>query len=424
MSAQPRAPRRRPKPPADWELVLKRNPVERLKREKAPLGIRDELPALIAAGLRERGRGGHRPPAVVGPLPRQAEDRDVHAARQGAGRAAVARPSCARSARSRTSTARATASSRPARTSSSTGSSSRKLPDVFAHLDALGRSRPPAAAATPCATSPAARCRESPPTSSSTRRPIVDRGRRPLLRQPRLGEPAAQAQVLDLGLPRPLQRARDQLHLAGRDDQRRPRGLRACSSAAGSRRCRGSRRRLGVFIPKEEANEILGAITSVWSEDLELPRLAGQGAPQVHGRRHRRRGDARARRGAARPQARGLHAAADRRRALAPPRRARPEAGRALLHRRSRSPRPDLGRPDDRDRRSRRPLRRRHPADAPAELHRHGRPERPDRRGQGRARVDRLPARHQPGARQLDRVHRASRTATSRSPRRRRASAR
>jgi sulfite reductase beta subunit-like hemoprotein len=33
-----------------WELVLKRNSVERLKREKAPLGIVDELPALIAAG--------------------------------------------------------------------------------------------------------------------------------------------------------------------------------------------------------------------------------------------------------------------------------------------------------------------------------------------------------------------------------------
>src|SRR5215216_1939205 len=40
----------REKPPADWDLVLKRNPVERIKREKAPLGIRDELPALIAAG--------------------------------------------------------------------------------------------------------------------------------------------------------------------------------------------------------------------------------------------------------------------------------------------------------------------------------------------------------------------------------------
>ena len=36
--------------PVDWELVLKRNPVERLKQEKAPLGIRDELPALIAQG--------------------------------------------------------------------------------------------------------------------------------------------------------------------------------------------------------------------------------------------------------------------------------------------------------------------------------------------------------------------------------------
>jgi sulfite reductase beta subunit-like hemoprotein len=40
----------RERAPVDWELVLKRNPVERLKREKAPLGIRDELPALIAQG--------------------------------------------------------------------------------------------------------------------------------------------------------------------------------------------------------------------------------------------------------------------------------------------------------------------------------------------------------------------------------------
>jgi sulfite reductase (ferredoxin) len=40
----------RARPEADWELVLKRNPVERLKLEKAPLGIREELPALIAAG--------------------------------------------------------------------------------------------------------------------------------------------------------------------------------------------------------------------------------------------------------------------------------------------------------------------------------------------------------------------------------------
>ncbi len=31
---------RSPKPEPDWDLVLKRNPVERLKREKAPLGSR------------------------------------------------------------------------------------------------------------------------------------------------------------------------------------------------------------------------------------------------------------------------------------------------------------------------------------------------------------------------------------------------
>lgn len=42
---------RRPagEPPTE-ELVLKRNPVERLKREKSPLVMRDELPALIATG--------------------------------------------------------------------------------------------------------------------------------------------------------------------------------------------------------------------------------------------------------------------------------------------------------------------------------------------------------------------------------------
>ncbi len=36
--------------PPTLELVLKRNPVERLKREKSPLVMRDELPALIATG--------------------------------------------------------------------------------------------------------------------------------------------------------------------------------------------------------------------------------------------------------------------------------------------------------------------------------------------------------------------------------------
>jgi sulfite reductase beta subunit-like hemoprotein len=39
--------------PPSLELVLKRNPVERLKREKSPLGMLGELPALIAAGYEQ-----------------------------------------------------------------------------------------------------------------------------------------------------------------------------------------------------------------------------------------------------------------------------------------------------------------------------------------------------------------------------------
>lgn len=46
--AAPRS--RRPQIEPDWDLVYKRNPVERIKRDKSPLGIREELPALIALG--------------------------------------------------------------------------------------------------------------------------------------------------------------------------------------------------------------------------------------------------------------------------------------------------------------------------------------------------------------------------------------
>jgi sulfite reductase beta subunit-like hemoprotein len=37
----------------DWETVYERNSVERIKRDKPPLGIRDELPALIAGGYEQ-----------------------------------------------------------------------------------------------------------------------------------------------------------------------------------------------------------------------------------------------------------------------------------------------------------------------------------------------------------------------------------
>jgi ferredoxin-nitrite reductase len=51
MAAPPRT--RAPASPPDWDLVYKRNPVERIKRDKSPLGILDELPALIAAGYEQ-----------------------------------------------------------------------------------------------------------------------------------------------------------------------------------------------------------------------------------------------------------------------------------------------------------------------------------------------------------------------------------
>ena len=77
------------------ELVLKRNPVERLKREKSPLAMLDELPALIATGYADIEEEDIVRLKWWGALPRQAEDRDVHAPDQAAGGAASRPSSCA-----------------------------------------------------------------------------------------------------------------------------------------------------------------------------------------------------------------------------------------------------------------------------------------------------------------------------------------
>ncbi len=50
MTATEQSPRAPLKEAPAWDLVLKRNFVERLKQEKAPLGVRDELPRLIEEG--------------------------------------------------------------------------------------------------------------------------------------------------------------------------------------------------------------------------------------------------------------------------------------------------------------------------------------------------------------------------------------
>ena len=109
----------RAKEPATWELVLKRNPVERLKQEKAPLGIREELPALIAPGyekvaeediVRLQWWGLYHDKPKVGTFMLRLKMPGGSSSRR----------SCAPSARSRTATARATASSRRGSASSST----------------------------------------------------------------------------------------------------------------------------------------------------------------------------------------------------------------------------------------------------------------------------------------------------------------
>jgi len=49
----PARPRRADRPAADWDLVLRRNYIERLKQERPPMHIRDELPELIERGYED-----------------------------------------------------------------------------------------------------------------------------------------------------------------------------------------------------------------------------------------------------------------------------------------------------------------------------------------------------------------------------------
>ena len=52
-STEPNVRGKTAKEPPSLELVLKRNSMERIKRDKSPLGMLDELPALIGAGYEQ-----------------------------------------------------------------------------------------------------------------------------------------------------------------------------------------------------------------------------------------------------------------------------------------------------------------------------------------------------------------------------------
>ena len=165
-------------------------------------------------------------------------------------------------------------------------------------------------------------------------------------------------------------------------------------------------RDMGVFIPKEDANEILGAITSVWSEDLKyrvsrvkarLKFMVDDIGPEgirerVEARLGKKLEDYTLPPITVEPSHHlGVHA--------------QKQEGLSYIgvpvHLGLISGDQMIAIADLAER-----VRRRHPADPPAELHRHRHPERGARCRQGRARGDRLPARHQPGPRELDRLHR------------------
>ncbi len=190
-----------------------------------------------------------------------------------------------------------------------------------------------------------------------------------LLRQPGLLRPAAQAQDHRLRLRAPLQRAGDQLHRTRRRDPRRRARLRRArrrrpvvGAAAGPRPRRLHPGRRGAARAVRAPRRLEGR--------SEVPRLAREGADQVHGRRPRARGHARRGRAAARvraPRLRARRPAADHR----PHRRAAAEAGRPRLDRRSGEGRPDLGRADGRGRRARVGARPGRAGDEAAELRPH-----------------------------------------------------
>ena len=316
----------RVKEPPTLELVLKRNPVERLKREKSPLSMLAELPALIATGyadieeedlVRLKWWGLYHDKPKVGTF--------MLRIKLPAGRVtpeqlrAVGELSNEHGRGAGELTTRQTIQLHYLELGS--------LPTVFDRLrcgradDGRGvRRRRPQPDRLPRRRARARR--------ALRRDRAAGRGDRVLLRQPGLLRPSAQAQDLDLRLRPPLQRAGDQLHLPRRRHPRRRARVRGARrrrplvrAADRARARRVDPRRRGDARPPRAPRRLEGGPA--------LPGLAREGAPQVHGRRLRPRGHARGGRAAARLRAPRLRARA-----------ARPRAGRPHGRRAGARPRP------------------------------------------------------------------------------------
>ena len=393
---------KRERPEADWDLVFKRNPVERIKRDKAPLGIRDELPALIAAGyeavaeediVRLQWWGLYHdkpkigtfmlrvklPAGFVEPARLRAIGEVSNRYGRGVGELAT---------RQNVQLHRLALDS---------------LPDVFAHLDAAGITTAGGCGDT------VRNITGSPvqgidPLELFDCTDVIQEAADFFYGNPDFSNLPRKHKYSIAATPTATTRPRSTASRSWARCTRARRGS-ACSSAADSRPCRASRG-TGRVRPQGRGRRGARGDHGGVGGRPQLPRQPRQGAAQVHDRRHRPGGHARARRGSPRPHARRLRAAGAGARLARSPGRQRAEAARAQLHRRARAPRADLGRSDDRRRRHRRARRGRRPHHPAAEL--------PDRQRAGRERArrrrraggHRLLARGQPRARPLGRLHR------------------
>ena len=230
--------RRAEQGPPTLELVLKRNSVERIKREKSPLGMLDELPALIAAGyeqtpeedlVRLKWWGLYHDKPKIGTFMLRIK---LPAGRVTAEQLrAVGELSLEHGKGSGELSTRQTIQLHYLELAS--------LPEVFRRLDEVGLT-------TVGACGDAVRNVTGCPVAGVAAdelfdvTPVARGGDAVLLRQPGLLRPAAQAQDHDLRLRAPLQRARDQLHLARRRRSGTASPASPSSSAAACRPCRGS----------------------------------------------------------------------------------------------------------------------------------------------------------------------------------------
>src|SRR3954471_8331264 len=249
-----------------WESVFERNSVERIKRDKAPLGIRDELPALIAAGyermaeedivrlqwwalyhakpkigtfmLRVKIASGILTPAKLRAIGEVAN-------RYGRGDAELTTRQCIQLHWLELAS----------------------LPDVFADLEAAGLTSAGGCGDTvrnitgcPVSGLAADELLDSTPVVEGATAEFY--GNPAWANLPRKHKYSISScadrcnapEINCVSLVGPINDGRDgyAVHVGG--------GLSSVPRIA---------RDLGVFVPKEEANEILGAVTTVWSEDLK-----------------------------------------------------------------------------------------------------------------------------------------------------------